>query len=792
VPHNPQIFRLLAAALPLAACMDSGISACHDSLELGILSPAPNDHFAQGFPIPVTANVRSTCGIDLESEGFFVLTSTEEGELGGSWRLDEGQVTFETDALLRLGDHLLTLRGVTSDGSSGEDTVSITIVENEAPTVDLTTPDELGADFSEAEGAHIRGWVHDNAEPLASLRLSWTINGEDYAGPEHADKNGEIDFVAQVPGGCHSISVTVTDALDQSAADNGDFVLWQESSDMNSYLWWSDEDGDGWGIPQGEILSCTAPEGAVAFTVEQDCNDENDAIYPGHADYCGDGVDSDCDPITPTGCFPWGDVGAEYANASLEGSSIKLSRTGDINDDGHDDFAVAMADLSTQIVFGPVLGDIVANAILVSESTTNFYYLTGYLGQGMSGGKDVDGDGVPDLLLGNPDWTWACSSNSNSHSGRAYLLRGGALADNTMEDILESAADWAPGGALSLHTDFENGCNSYFSKVGYSVEILDDMDGDGKPDLAIGATTAATLDSGAVYIVLSGALALLQSGDTLEDIYHLRLAGPTDQANLGTAMGSADLDGDGLSDLIVAASPDSHAIPGTIYVVFGTDLPVSPAQMDIRAIAGLSFSGVNTGDQLGADIVGMGDLDGDGDEEFMVTAPGAQGGQGVAYLVPGFYEVFGTYAIEDSFSTAVTPNATSAVRFMGGPSDAVRSVGGVGDLNNDGEVDLLIGAPGHQNGSYTQAGAAYVLYGGAAFWGDWWDESTGDSRSDISLPDAAAVGQYTAKISPSIQGEELGWDVDWAGDLNGDGIDDILLGAHGPNGVVRVFFGGGT
>jgi hypothetical protein len=789
---NPRFFRILATVLPLSACMDNGISACHDKLEVGILSPAPNAQFAQGFSIPVQANVRSTCGVDLQEEGFFVLTSTEEGELGGSWHMDDGKVVFETDALLRLGEHTLTLRGVTTEGSSGEDTVSIAIVENEDPTVNLTTPDELGADFSEAEGAHIRGWVQDNAEPLESLRLSWTINGETYAGPEHADENGEIDFVAQVAGGCHSISVTVTDAVDQSAADSGDFVLWQESSDMNSYLWWSDEDGDGWGVPQGEILACDAPEGSVAFTVEEDCNDENNEIYPGHADYCGDGVDSDCDPITPTGCFPWGEVGAEYANASLEGSNLKLSRVGDINDDGHDDFAVAMADQSTQIVFGPVLGNISASATLVSQATTNFYYLTGELGHGMSGGKDVDGDGIPDLLLGNPDWTWACSSNSNSHSGRAYLLRGGPVESDTMENLLKDADDWGPGDALSLHTDYEAGCNSYFSKVGYSVEILDDMDGDGKADLAIGATTAAKSEAGAVYVVLSGALALLDSEDTLEDIYHLRLAGPDTLANLGTSMGSADLDGDGLTDLIVSASPDNPGLPGTVYVVFGSDLPISPAQMDIRAIAGLSFSGVNNDDQLGADIVGVGDLDGDGDEEFMVTAPGAQGGQGVAYLVPGFYEVFGKYSIEDSFSTAVTPNATSAVRFVGGTSDAVRSVGGVGDLNNDGEVDLLIGAPGHQNGSYSQAGAAYVLYGGAAFWGKWWDESTGEARGDISLPDAAAVGQYTAKISPSIQDEELGWDVDWAGDLNSDGIDDILLGAHGPNGVVRVFFGGGT
>ena len=130
----------------------------------------------------------------------------------------------------------------------------------------------------------------------------------------------------------------------------------------------------------------------------------------------------------------------------------------------------------------------------------------------------------------------------------------------------------------------------------------------------------------------------------------------------------------------------------------------------------------------------VGDLDGDGDDEFMVTAPGLNSGQGAAYIVPGFYEVFGTYAIEDSFSTAVTPNATSAVRLLGGPQDAVRSVVGVGDLNNDGIVDLLVGTPGTQNGTAHKAGAAYVLYGGAAYWGDWWDNPQAPHEAMSSWP----------------------------------------------------------
>ena len=60
------------------------------------------------------------------------------------------------------------------------------------------------------------------------------------------------------------------------------------------------------------------------------------------------------------------------------------------------------------------------------------------------------------------------------------------------------------------------------------------------------------------------------------------------------------------------------------------------------------------------------------------------------------------------------------------------------------------------------------------------------------MPDAAMVGQHTAMIVASTEDEGLGWDVDWAGDLNADGIDDIVIASSNETGMVRVFFGGGT
>ena len=330
-----------------------------------------------------------------------------------------------------------------------------------------------------------------------------------------------------------------------------------------------------------------------------------------------------------------------------------------------------------------------------------------------------------------------------------------------MEDWLTDSSSASPGDALPIQTDFESGCDSYFSEAGASVEVLDDMDGDGLPDLAIGSTIADSSTAGAVYIVLSSQLASLQTGDTLEDIAHLRLLGTRTDDNLGAALTSGDFDGDGLSDLVVSAIPDSSQEPGLVYIVFSADLPVNATTIEIQAMAGVMFSGPTKYDQSGTDLAAVPDLDGDGDDELLITAPRAESQRGVAYLVPGFYEVFGNYNIEDAFSTTVTPNATSAVRFIGGATDSLRSVAGAGDLNNDGEPDFLFGAPDHSNGTAARAGAAYVVYGGDAFWGDWWDPQTGAAREDVDLEASSQKQQKTAKSPPARP--EKPWAGTWPG-----------------------------
>ncbi len=128
---------------------------------------------------------------------------------------------------------------------------------------------------------------------------------------------------------------------------------------------------------------------------------------------------------------------------------------------------------------------------------------------------------------------------------------------------------------------------------------------------------------------------------------------------------------------------------------------------------------------------------------------------------------------------------------MGDEHDGLTSVAVAGDINSDGVDDLVFGAPSHDGGA-NNGGAAYIVYNGEGFWGAWWDPATGEPRDEVLLSEAVAAEASTARIYATDEGDELGLVVDGAGDINGDGIDDVVLGASPSGGTVRVFFGGGT
>ena len=778
-------------ALSSGCVSENEIRNCITPIEVGITQPDDGREYLAGDAIDIEANIRSLCGSSFLEEALYVVTSDVDGELGGQLQVVDGVLNFHSEQIIAVGPHSLTLRADSENSARGEGTVGIIILENLPPTVEIISPNPTDNEFEVSAGATVVAQVSDPAEPLDSLLLRWTLDGVEIdTAPTQSDADGNVTWLlAGADAGCRELQVTVTDNLDQQSSDSTEFILWSELADLSPYQWWMDQDEDGYGTPSGSVSSCLAPVGIWLNPTLEDCADDNADVYPGHADYCDDGIDSDCSALTPSGCFPTGNIAAELSDASLTGSYDIVAGVGDVTGDGWNDIALGGRDASLDLIEGPVLGSLSAD---FSFTTENFGGApVGSLGLAIAGRHDFNDDGIDDMLLGNPEWGFhiVCSNPT----GITQLQFGGSGLSSGALGAYESTT-LGTAGAGDLVTLRGPGSDidcTYERHFGTAITWLPDADGDDIPDFAISGTEDANGQAGAVYLYLSTDASSVNSGPIADSNYRLKLTGPQSNSRLGLSLASADVDGDGLSDLLIGSLPDDSANGGIVYVLFGRDIPIPQASLPITSIAGLTFTGAHPGAKAGTALAGMGDLDGDGDEEFLVSAPGERAGDGIIYLVPGFYEANAIYSLEDTFSELTSPTARGAVLLVGASGDALQVGKSAGDINGDGHSDLLIGAPSH-NSAASNAGAAYLLYGGPEHLGLWWDPSTGMPHAEILLDQAVSTAQSAARFFSSTINENLGYSVDPLGDINGDGFDDLIIGANPTGGTVRVFFGGGT
>jgi hypothetical protein len=355
---------------------------------------------------------------------------------------------------------------------------------------------------------------------------------------------------------------------------------------------------------------------------------------------------------------------------------------------------------------------------------------------------DINADGTDDLIIG----AYGADSAGRTDAGEAYVIYGGPSLPSTI-DLDSTGAD------LTVYGD------DAYDWFGHAV-AAGDVNGDHIDDLIIGAYVAdppGGANAGKAYVIHGGS-SLPSTIDLDTTSADLTVYGNDVEDYLGLAVATGDVNGDGIGDLIIGASgadPAGGTDAGETYVIYGGSSLPSTVDLDSTS-ANLTIHGDDAGDESGYALA-AGDINNDGIDDLIIGAWGAD--------PTGGARAGETYVIYGSLSlpSAIDLSSTSASLTVYGDDEDDQSGVAVAaaDVDGDGRNDLIIGAyladpPGGAN-----AGEAYAIYGSAY------------------LP--PVINLDTTSVDLTIYGDDThdrsSYAVE-AGDLNGDGIEDVIIGAH--------------
>lgn len=388
-------------------------------------------------------------------------------------------------------------------------------------------------------------------------------------------------------------------------------------------------------------------------------------------------------------------------------------------------------------------------------------------GTSVSALGDVNGDGIDDLIIGAP------SNDANGDSsGAVYVIYGRPGGRSGTIDLANlSAADgFVVRGVAG-------------DELGRSVSYAGDINNDGIGDFvagAIGSDLGGNL-AGAAFVIFgqAGTSRGTINVSSLSGSDGFTIIGDADLDLLTAVSRAGDVNNDGIDDLVVGASGNDAggSSAGRAYVVFGRS-GATRSNIDLASFAaadGFSITGDVADDRLGRAVSAAGDINGDGIDDLVVGAPyGDNGGNlaGEAYVI--FGRTGATRANIDVTSLAATDGFTiegSGIQIVG------TSLASLGDINGDGLDDILVGAYRTSGG-----GAAYVIFG-----------KVGGTRGTINVSTLDPSDGFA--IFGDQAGDQFGISVQGGGDINGDGIRDLIIGANraadlGPStGEAYVIFG---
>jgi hypothetical protein len=407
-----------------------------------------------------------------------------------------------------------------------------------------------------------------------------------------------------------------------------------------------------------------------------------------------------------------------------DGFGASAALAGDVNGDGEPDLllgAEAFDDVEVAqgrvfLFHGPIRADL---SLEQADATITGEALLDGFGNAVAGAGDVNNDGFDDVLVGARS-----NDTPGIQAGRAYLFYGPLAGDL---DALD--ADCIFSGEP-------------FYEVGWTLTGAGDLNSDGFDDVLLGAWMA-DLDGKA--FVFHGPLA----GERSVTEADATITGSIPNELLGDAVGSGDLNDDGIPDLIIGAPrpPLDGEDTGRTYVFFGPVTgEVASSQADVILI------GEENKDEFGTAVAGAGDVNDDGAGDLLVGAHQLfRPGDGKAYV---FYGPLPGGVIEAGDADAVLLGEPPVVEEEDLFGEAVASAG---DANGDGFDDILVAASNNNAGG-TRAGRAYLFFG----------------------PLSGTIQAVTARrIFTGSEQNLLGTALAPLRDLNDDGMDDFLIGGPG-------------